>query len=327
MKKRNAAVMITGLALFGFVAAKVGWGDIARQMQAVGTALPVLLAVSAARMALQTGAWSSALRTYGIRAKATTLIGARLASRGMGYLSALGPLVSEPMRISLLEDRSREATAATLVDTAAYWVSSWFFTIFGTVCAIHFISGGKRIWSLAVLVPLVVGAAFLIVHKKPVLPGLSRRLGARCPRCLREGEQVEAAIRDFQGRHPVCIRRMFACGLACQILMGAELFAIFFVLRIPCHPATILGMETASRVVDTMGGWLPARIGADESGMAAAALTFGLSSLTGLAVALARRVRDLTETVGGLCWLAWRSRSAQRRVQPGPCQVLPAAIA
>jgi hypothetical protein len=70
-----------------------------------------------------------------------------------------------------------------------------------------------------------------------------------------------------------------------------------------------MGMEAASRAVKTMGGWLPARMGADESGMAAASLTFGLSSLTGLAVALARRVRDMTEAITGLGWLAWRSRS------------------
>jgi hypothetical protein len=110
---------------------------------------------------------------------------------------------------------------------------------------------------------------------------------------------------------------MFGLGIACQVLMSAELFASFLALRIPSHLGTILGLETASHVVETAGGWLPARIGADESGMAAASLTFGLSSLTGLAIALARRVRDLTETVAGLCWLALRSRSAQQRSQSG----------
>jgi hypothetical protein len=110
---------------------------------------------------------------------------------------------------------------------------------------------------------------------------------------------------------------MFACGIACQILMGAELVAIFLALRIPCRPGTLVGLETASRIVRTMGGWLPARIGIDESGMAAAALTFGLSSLTGLAIALARRVRDLTEAMAGLYWLALRARSAHQRVKPG----------
>ncbi len=317
MKKQNVVIIVIGSALFSFVAAKMGWSDIARELPAVATAVPFLLVLSAVRMALQTAAWSSALRTHGIAANTTNLIGARLASKGMGYLSGLGPVVSEPMRISLLAERSREATAATLVDTSVYWVSSWFFMIFGTVCAIQFMSGGRRIWSLVTLVPLVIGAAFLMVRRKPALAGLVHALGNRCPAWLREGEKVEAAIRDFQAQHPACIRRMFGLGIACQMLMSVELFAIFLALRIPSHLGTILGLETASHVVETAGGWLPARIGADESGMAAASLTFGISSLTGLAIALARRVRDLTETVAGLCWLAWRSRSARQRVKGG----------
>jgi hypothetical protein len=105
---------------------------------------------------------------------------------------------------------------------------------------------------------------------------------------------------------------MFCLGVACQVLMSAEIAAMFLAFGIPCHLGVILSLETASRLIKAVGGWLPARIGADESGMAAAFLTFGLSSMTGLAVALACRVRDLTEAAVGLCWLAWRSRSVQR---------------
>jgi hypothetical protein len=181
MKKQNVAIIIIGLTLLGFVAVKLAWSDIAQQLQAVGTAVPILLALSALRMVLQTAAWSGALRANGIKASATNLIGARLASRAMGYLSVLGPLVSEPMRISLLDEHSQEATAATVIDTSVYWVSCWFFTIFGTVCAVPFTSGGRRVWSLVTLVPLIIGAAFLIVRRTPLLPNLVRRLGSRCP--------------------------------------------------------------------------------------------------------------------------------------------------
>jgi hypothetical protein len=311
MKRTQAVIMMTGLALFGFVAAKLGWGQIAQQLKAVCTALPILLALSVLRMALQTSAWAQALRARGIRAGIVNLAGARLASRAMGYLSVLGALVSEPLRISLLEDHSEEAIAATLIDTSVYWVSCWVFTIFATVSAAQFMAGQRRVVSLATLVPLAAGAAFLVIRKRPILPGLLGRLGNRAPSWLRKGEQIETGIRDFQAQHPACIRRMFACGIACQILLGVELVAIFLALRIPCHASTILGLESASRVVRAMGGWLPARIGADESGMAAAALTFGLSSLSGLAIALARRVRDMAEALAGLSWLAWRTRAAR----------------
>jgi hypothetical protein len=76
----------------------------------------------------------------------------------------------------------------------------------------------------------------------------------------------------------------------------------------------ILALEAANRVVKAMGSWVPARIGADETGMAAAFLAFGLPSASGLALALARRSRDLLEVVIGFTWLALRSRTV--KVQP-----------
>jgi hypothetical protein len=161
------------------------------------------------------------------------------------------------------------------------------------------------------LVPLA-GVFFLMVRRKAMMPCVVRRLGNRCPSWLGKGQEVESAIRHFQSQHPACIRRMFCLGVACQVLMSAEIAAMFLAFGIPCHLGVILSLETASRLIKAVGGWHPARIGADESGMAAAFLTFGLSSMTGLAVALARRVRDLTEASVGLCWLAWRSRSVQR---------------
>jgi hypothetical protein len=140
MGKRNGVITMMGLALFGFVAAKLGWNNIMRQLLAIAAALPVVFALSALRTALQTAAWSSALRANGMQASTTNMIGARLASRAMGYLSVLGPLRSEPMRISLLENQSERATAAMVIDTGVYSVSCCFLTILGTDCAVQYVS-------------------------------------------------------------------------------------------------------------------------------------------------------------------------------------------
>jgi hypothetical protein len=59
--------------------------------------------------------------------------------------------------------------------------------------------------------------------------------------------------------------------------------------------------------------WAPARIGADETGMAAAFLMFGLPSASGLTLALARRVRDLIEVLAGVGWLARTGRQSISR--------------
>jgi hypothetical protein len=67
------------------------------------------------------------------------------------------------------------------------------------------------------------------------------------------------------------------------------------------------GIEGASRAIKIMAGWMPARVGADESGIAGAFLAFGLSPASGLTLALARRSRDLLAALIGLSWLALRA--------------------
>jgi hypothetical protein len=241
------------------------------------------------------------------------LIGARVASRGVGYFSVLGPVVSEPMKIKLLRDHSPSVTAATLIDTGAYWYSSGVFAIVGCFCAFHFLAGGRHMAPLVALALLMAVGLLLIGRPKLLLPALIRTLGRRCPGSIQQAGQIEIAIREFQERHPWSIRLILLLDLACQVLLAAEVAVIFLCFGIPFHAGTVLALEAANRVVKAMGSWLPARIGADESGMAAAFLTFGLPSASGLALALGRRTRDLVEACLGLGWLAWRTKSGAQQ--------------
>ena len=70
----------------------------------------------------------------------------------------------------------------------------------------------------------------------------------------------------------------------------------------------MLALEAANRMVKMMAGWMPARIGADESGAAGAFVALGLPAASGLALALARRARDLLSVLVGMIWLAWHAR-------------------
>jgi hypothetical protein len=312
MKKRSIVVMAAGLILLVLAAAKVGFSGLLHNLLAAWVALPILVGLGIIRLALQTYAWRAALDAEGIHIRVGDLIGARLASRGMGYLSVLGPMVAEPMRIKLLGENAARATAPTLIDTGVTWFSSGVIAIAASLCAVHALAGGRHAFPLVLAsVSTAVGLA-AIARPKPILPALIRRLGARCPAWVKQAEGVELAMRDFQTRHPATIGRMLVVELLCQVLMVAEIATIVLVFKLPFHVGTVMALEAANRVVKTMGGWLPARIGADETGMAAAFLMFGLPSASGLALALARRVRDVVEVMVGLGWLAWGSRPVDR---------------
>jgi hypothetical protein len=309
MKRNSGIVMAAGLLLLILAGAKVGFVGLLHNLVAGWIAVPILICLGAIRLALQTFTWSSALRAEGIKLRTFDLIGARLASRGMGYLSVLGPMIAEPMKIKLLGENAGKATAPTLIDTGVSWFGSGVIAITGSLCAVHTIAGGRHLVPLVLLSASMVVGLIFIARPKPLLPGLIRVLGSRCPAWLKQAEGVEVAIRDFERCHPSTIRTMLLADLLCQILMVAEVATIIIIFKLPFHAGTVMALEAANRIVRTIGGWLPARIGADETGMAAAFLMFGLPSASGLALALARRVRDLVEVFAGLGWLAWSSRS------------------
>jgi hypothetical protein len=87
---------------------------------------------------------------------------------------------------------------------------------------------------------------------------------------------------------------------------------VIFSAKLPVHILTILGIEAAVRITKMTTGWIPARVGADEGGAAAAFVAFGFSPAAGLLLALARRSRDLLWCALGLGWLAWKSHQMRK---------------
>jgi hypothetical protein len=304
-KKLEALFAIAGVALFAFVAGRIGWGSVFRTLEQARFAVATIFVLSLIRLALQTHAWSIALRSDGVRTTTGELMLIRLAAQGLGYLSVLGPLASEPMKISLLRRAGGSATTATLVDTGVYWFASGMVGLAGCVSAITLISHSRHSIASLIIVGLIL-AGFLLLLQRPKLrlAPLANAFGARCPLWVRKGSQIEIAIRKFKADYPSAVRRMFLLDAACQVLLAAEVVAILSCLHVPFRAMTVLGIEGASRAIKIAAGWMPARIGADESGIAAAFFALGLSPASGLTLALARRSRDLLGALIGMCWLA-----------------------
>jgi hypothetical protein len=308
IRKWEVLLGVAGLALFAFVARYIGWSAVAKSIIEGRVAIGVIVGLSVVRLILQTHSWSIALRSDGMSPSISELMVIRLASQGLGYLSVLGPVASEPMKISLLR-KSGSATAATLVDTGVYWFISGIVVIVGCLSAVLLMSNGRHSNASFAVVPLIIAASlFFIARPKSRLTPLVDALGARCPRLVRKAAQIEGALRQFERQHPSAIRKMLILDIACQVLLAAEVVAMFWSLRIPFHLSTVLGVEGATRAIKIIGGWMPARIGADESGMAGAFLAFGMSPASGLTLALARRSRDMLFAFIGLSWLALSTR-------------------
>src|SRR5215470_11482271 len=163
MKRSDAILTAAGLGLFAFVASRIGWAGLLHQLMTASLAIPVLVSVSFLRLLLQTQAWRIALRQEGMKTSFGELLGIRLASQSMGYLSVLGPALSEPMKIKLLGNNWKQSTTATVVDSGVYWFSSALIGIVGCVAAAVVLAHGtysKTLFGIASI--FVIGAALLL---------------------------------------------------------------------------------------------------------------------------------------------------------------------
>jgi hypothetical protein len=271
--RRDMLLAAAGLLVLGFVGSRVGLHAVIKELAEVRAGIAIIIVLSLVRLVLQTRSWAIALRQGGSRTSTGELMLIRLASQGMGYLTVLGPVASEPMKISLLRKRGNSPVAATLVDTGVYWFTSALMGIAGCLAAAVLLAHNLKSIATAVLLALLFsGALFVIARPNLLLVRLADFLGARCPRWLRKAGEVEIAVREFARRDRSAIRQMFLMDLVCQALMAAEIATVFWFLRLPLHVGVILGLEAATRMVKMAAGWMPARIGADESGAAGAFL-------------------------------------------------------
>jgi len=316
MKKTDTILTAVGLGLFAFVASRIGWNGLLHQLKLASLAVPVLVSISFVRLLLQTQAWRIALHEEGVTTRFGELLGIRLAAQSMGYLSVLGPALAEPMKIKLLGNDWKVSATATLADSGIYWFTSAFLGLAGCVATGIFFAGARDaapILAISVLFVLLLG---LLIRQKPLLLKPVNALGDRAPGWLKKAAALEQEIRSFRTRHPWSARSMFWLDLFCQVLLIAETAVLLSYAKLPIHLSTLLGIETAFRVTKMVAGWLPARIGADESGAAAAFAAFGLSPASGVVLALTRRFRDLLWCVLGLTWFAWRSRKSVQEQLP-----------
>ena len=311
MKKAEIVIALIAVTLFAWVLAHLGLSTIVEQLKAVRMALPIILGLSLLRLFLQSIAWSASLKGEQVSIDVPKLAAVRLAGQSMGYLTVLGPVISEPMKIRLLGTATEATVTATFLDNGVYWFTSALLAIAGVVSlplvAVH----GSAYHSIPGVLALAL-MVFLITRRNPILTGVVRALGKKAPSWLARAEQFESSIRNYRVNQPALVRRMFWIDVACQALIASEVVVVLWSLHLPVHLFTVLVIEGVTRGLKMLSGWIPARLGSDEGGAISAFALTGLSPVLGLSLAITRRVRDLLWALIGIVWLAWNSRGTKR---------------
>lgn len=305
-----------GVGLLALLVVRLGPARIVSQLHGLSAILPLVLALTALKYPLQAAGWRLALPRA---ARPSWLLSIRstLAGDALGYLTWAGQFTAEPSRALMIRGTVPVATslAAGAAERALYNVTGtalvWCVLLVLAAKA-HPIGVASAVVgsvaAIAALVAVVRGPG----HRRATLERTSgnpsaTHSGGRAAAAL--GRIRDALVELWRTRRQALPLIALLC-VAQHLLLVAEAYVMLGAFDANVTIATALVFEAVSKLVNTAGAVVPARLGVAEGGSALLADALGFAASHGLSLALMRRVRALIWAGVGLLVLPYREARA-----------------
>lgn len=253
MKRLHSPFWVVGSAAIGIVLLVwtilwVGPGELAKQVIAVRSVLPIVLALAAVRFACQAAGWRLAMPP-GARPDWMQAVAAVVAGEAAGYF-AWGPLSREPMKALLVSGRLpiRDGLSAAIVERASYTIAATALSVlaFGMLAASR---GYGTTFAIGFAVFLVVAAA--------CAPKVLNRYAG-------------------QGRRALYGLAVLSAGQ--EALSVVEAWVVLAILGATPTLFGVVVLEGMSRILNSAGQFVPGKLGVSEAASAALAGSLHIGS-------------------------------------------------
>jgi hypothetical protein len=301
-----------GAALLVWQIQKVGLDSIQEGLAAVGAGFGAILVLSLMRFAARSMAWRALMDGV---VPLRHVLAATIAGDAVGNLTPLRLIASEPTKAVFLSDRvpaSRSLSALT-AENFFYSVSVALVIIIGLAAMLSAFAVPAALrwvgwWALAAMAGVLAGALWIVWRKPAVASAVAARIPLRrLARLIPRLQEFEAATYELLRGRPDRLTTVVLCETAFHVLSIAE---AYITLRLLTDAATPLGafvLDTVNRLINVTFMPVPLRLGVDEAGSGFAAEAIGVTSATGVTLALVRKGRVLVWAAVGLALLARRS--------------------
>ena len=316
----GVAAALGGAALFAAAIRDVGWSEVAAGIRRVGWGLLPILALAGLRFVIRAEAWRRCMAPEA-RISLRQAWEAYLAGDAIGNLTPLGLVASEPTKVFLIRHRlaTRQAASSLALDVFVYSTSVVAMIGIGLVALILTLPL-PDVWRAAIIgaiAALVVGVfvAWRLVggtwdDARGPRPRWRARLAA-----LRESVLVRSA------GHPSRLWSVFLLHALFHLSAIAEAYlTLWWLGAAPTLPQALI-FSALDRVVIVVFKFVPLRIGVDEASAGGMAALLGWPAVTGIALALVKKLRSLVWTGVGLLLIA--SHPAQAAPAADPRETAP----
>jgi len=310
-------------SFFVYLIWRAGPSNLWKSLSELGFGIILVIALAGVSHLARTWGWRLTLGDDQHKIPFLRMAGLRLGAEAAGQLGILGQTLGDSVRVSCISAEIPVATglASVTLDRGLYVVTATVTTIAGILAALPLVALSHALRLYASLFAFAMVAflmlTLLAVRKRwPVLSWSARSI-ARIPSLKSWIEKryllvqsVENALFDFHHKAPRAFWGSFSLNLASQCMAVSEVCLILWLMSVKMGFFSALVIEALTKLVNVLGNFNPGNIGTYEGGTMLIGKVFGLSSATGLALGLSRRLRSFFwAAVGAICFiLLTRSR-------------------
>jgi len=215
--------------------------------------------------------------------------------------------------------RGSTAAASLVVDMQLTLISQLMFTMVGIgFLFAHAASGTLRLaadlaWGIVALTPLLVLFA-LVQHASPferLTRMLNHATSGKLAALVGQSSQIDLSIKLIWRRRGVVLRYLFFWQPLQCVLTALEIWLALYFLGVQVSFTEAVVIESLIQAVSSAAFFVPGGLGVQEGGFILIGGALGLDPAACLALAGARRIRDLLIFVPGL--FAWQISESSNR--------------
>ena len=279
-----------------------------------------LLAISGSRHVIRTLAMRAAIDPLHRRFSFKHALAVRLGGEAVSFLTFTGPLLGEATKVALLRRRVPlvHGVSALVVDNILYNLSVIVFVLSGAIVMllsfnlpplVRYSLFGIAVGASLGLILSVWAASRRVMLLTWMIDALGR-FGIH-PKFLTSRRDhiwdLETHVYDFYSHRPGSFFAMCGFNLLTHATSVIEVYVTLRMLGYkPTVPAALV-IESLTKIINFVFGFVPATIGVYEAGNEIILQTLGYAAATGITLALVRKAGTLVWTGIGLLVLVWRA--------------------
>ncbi|HSB09525.1 MAG TPA: lysylphosphatidylglycerol synthase transmembrane domain-containing protein [Blastocatellia bacterium] len=308
----HIASFLAGVALFIYLIKQTGLATLAQYVAMMGLGGSLLiLALSAVRNCVRAASWYYSIEPSQRGVTFWTLMNAMLAGEAIKYLTATGPLVSEPAKAAMVrrEVPLLQGFSSVFVENLIYYLTVFVFMFAGLPALVWLaeVPGDFKIAGFVLLLAIAIAVvvtwlairweSYILARGLEHLARLTARPGSeksepgQIESIASKVRRVEENLYSFYNRRRSAFYLIFCLNMGSHLINVVEVYVILALMKLP---ATLLNgflVEAVTKVINLVFFFVPTRAGVYESGNALLLQALGMSAAAGVALAIIRKLR------------------------------------